>query len=177
MAVQFNFKGGTFPMPQGASAKFLLFLVNNGREISFFEALKNGMVSNVRASNLSSYDPSLYETECRVMKVFLHEHRFGSARLTQGFYLLLGQGAEGQTVEIRPREAEPRAAGYHFRAKARFLKKNEALRLFKEGSLPYRMLLRQQLPPVEVLRSIINITRPRLVEQDRAVRALRIRET
>jgi hypothetical protein len=62
-----------------------------------------------------------------------------------------------------------------FSAEARFLKKSEALRLFSSETISYKMLMKQQLPPVKVLREMITLTRARAVEADKAVRSLRIR--
>ena len=67
---QFRFKGGSYPMGAGCASKFLLFLVSNGREISFFDARKRGIVTNVRADSMREYDPDLYETDCAVLKLF-----------------------------------------------------------------------------------------------------------
>lgn len=172
---QFVFKGGVFPLEAGASCKFLLFLVSNGREIPFFDARKQNIISHPPARTITDFQGSTYQTDCSVVKVFLHESTFGGGRIMYSFYVLLGHSIDRQVITITPRRAEAKAAGYIFRAEGRFLKKTEALRLFPASSLQARMLNMQQMPPVEVLRQIASIQRPVEVERSKRSRALRIR--
>jgi hypothetical protein len=176
----FKFKGGVYKLERGAHCKFLLFLVSHGTEIPFWDGLNKGIIQHgsIEAAlrrQLTNYEPHTYTTDCSVVKVFIHEHSFGDPRFMHSFYLALGKNVDGQKIQITPRRSEAKAAGYMFSAEARFLKKSEALRLFSSETISYKMLTKQQLPPVKVLREMITLTRARAVEADKALRSLRIR--
>lgn len=175
MPFEFNFSGGSQTM-SGATAKFLLFLVNGGREVPFWEATKIGLASHAEARNMQQYDPTRWTTDCNVVKLFIKESEFGKEQFWYSFYMLLGRRSEGQVVEIRPRLALAKARGYMFKAEAKFLKPSEASALFEESSMPWKMIQAQTRnpPPVEVFRDIITITRARAAVQQSAVRRLRV---
>ena len=171
MANSFYFKGGVAQLGQGGSSKFLLFLLNGNKEVSFFDGKKYGFVSN------SSRDE--WTTDCAVIKVFMQEQEFGKAKFMQSFYLVLGTKLDRQTVTIKPRNLTARGLGYQFSADAKFMKKSEALSLLDPESIAYKCLLAQCQPPVQVLKEIISIDRhgpPKesITASHGAVRQLRI---
>jgi hypothetical protein len=167
----FRFTGGVMNFSSAAQVKFLLFLVNGGKEVSLYEGKKYGFVSLAQSDSIFTADPSLFQTEIAVVKIFLMEvGGFGLPKFVQSFYLALGSGLERQEVVIRPRSSEARARKYEFKADARFLKTSEALALLDPESVGYKMLEKSRLypPPVDVLREIITINRVGQPENARA---------
>jgi hypothetical protein len=155
----FAFKGGVANPRPDTTIKFLLFLVNGGKEISFFEAKKVRLLVDAGIDfnrPLSSYE---YTTNCGLVKVFLYERITGQKPLLQSFYLALGVKGPRKEVTIRPLNIVAKGCGYFFTADARFLKQSEASAILDENSLSAKMLYTQERLPVETLRKFITIKR------------------
>ena len=92
------------------------------------------------------------------MKILLHETGgFGKPKLSQTFFLALGQKLERQVVTIKPKMLEAQRAGFYFKADASFMKKSEILQILDPDSISAKIISNQQQPPVSVLKQIITI--------------------
>jgi hypothetical protein len=153
----FRFKGGVVQPQAGASVKFLMFLVNGGKEISFFEAKKVGLVDVPALDSIRDFAQHSYTTNCGIVKVFMLEQTFGTKRIMQSFYLSLGQKMDRQEVTIQPINTIARAHGFMFHADATFLKRREVLSIIDEKSVAAKMLCGQESLSADVLRQMITI--------------------
>ncbi len=177
----FEFKGGVKTIQNQQTCKFLLFLLNGNKEISFSQATKSGFVENKIPQSVTGWNPQLYSSKLAIVKLLVHEMcGFGKPKFNQTFFLVLGQKIERQIVTIRPKMEAARVAGFYFKADATFLKKSEVLQILDPDSLSAKILARQQQPPVSVLREIISIEHlciPKELKlaEHGAVRKLRIR--
>ena len=174
----FNFKGGVYKPKPGSTIKFLLFLVEGGREIPLSEAKRYGTVSQ---PNGGDPQPSwvfrngyVYTTSSSIIKLMLHEQTFGEGKLFYPFYIQTGPLLNDRIIEIKPRCQLTRVIGYHLRVAGRFLTQKEAMSLFDERSSAYSILARTSLPAVPTLKQIITVTKSRESRREDEVRRLRL---
>lgn len=169
-----EFKGGVIPAGGRGSLKFLLFLVGGGKEMSFYEAVKLGMVSRPQMDRFVDVNMDAYVTDFPIAKLFVSEKVNNGPMMTYSFYMMLGRNVDRQILEIAPRTKTGKAMGYRFKAEAKFLKESEALQLFSTDSLSYKMIKCQRLPPRDILREMITVVKPPAVRNAQRVRHLRI---
>jgi hypothetical protein len=154
----FNFKGGVIAQPN-VSVKFLLFLINGGKEISFFEAKKIGLVTSGSYTYKSFPSPADYITNCGLVKIFLSERADNQRPLLQSFYLALGSKEPRQEITIHPLNTFAQASRYTFTSDAHFLTSREASTILDENSLSAKLLWSQERLSVDMLRRMITIKR------------------
>jgi hypothetical protein len=161
----FKFKGGVIQNQQN-TVKFLLFLINGGKEFSFYDAKNQKIVS----AEYDEYDDMSnatfrrrelpgYSTECGIVKVFLFEKPRIGRNIQQSFYLALSNEKNSNEITIKPLSTQALAMSYGFTAHAKLLKPREALSILDENSISDKFLLRQEQLPIETLRKIASIKR------------------
>lgn len=170
---QFNFAGGVKQLGNTATCKLIVYHVSMGKEISFYEARKMGIVKHPQNYD-SHMSPNLYEVGSPILKVFLSDIEFGKPKITYSFYMHLGDLASPQTVEIKPMYRAGVGAGLFFKAQARFLNNAEVETILDKESVSYKMFRVQQRPSIDILKQLITITRPKVVTEALKVRKLRI---
>ena len=154
----FEFKGGIKALQGEQTCKFLMFFLNGDREISFSQAIKSGFVENKIPQSVTHWNPQLFMSKLPIVKIMIHETGgFGKPKLSQTFFLALGQKLERQVVTIKPKMTEARRAGFYFKADASFMKKSEILQILDPNSISAKIISMQQQPPVSVLKQIISI--------------------
>lgn len=169
----FELKSGVETVGYESSCKFMAFHLLHGKEISFFEAKKQNIVTRPTVSVRTSNPKNLYSVEIPIIKIFLAELDFGRQRTTYSFYLSMEPLEIPQTVTIKPISKAGVKADFYFKAQAKFLSKKDTIPLLDPDSMSYKMLLAQSPLPIDTLRSLVSITRPKVIEQARKVRKLR----
>lgn len=174
MHYEFEYKGGVEQIGTESCCKFMLFHLIFAKEIPFWEAKKNNIATRPSVAGMTSNPKNLYSIESPIFKVFLYDLDFGRQKISYSFFLNATPTETPQTVTIKPVSKAGVKAGFYFKCNARFLKKSEALNLMAPDSQSYKMLLAQSALPIDTLKSIVTITRPKVIEQARKVRKLRI---
>lgn len=178
---EFDFKGGIVRDAGGGVCKFLLFLLNGNKEVSLAQATKFGFASHKVADSLTEWSDTTYTTSLPIAKLVMYEDGgFGKERFSQSFWLALGRKLKRQVVTIRPRMVFAQARAFKFSADASFLKPADVLNILDPDSLSAKVLRAQRTPPVNVLRSFIEIDRMEApmsvrVAEHGGIRKLRIR--
>lgn len=174
MKYQFEYLGGVDTIQGTSCCKFLCFNICNGKEIPFYECKKQNILTKVQSFKRGeTTNNNTYSIELPIIKIFIFETEMFKPRIIQSFYLKMGDNDENQTVTIKPTFTSGVTKGFYFKSKAKFLSKKESLSILDATSVSYKMLLAQSPLPIDTLRSLVSITRPKVIEQARKVRKLR----
>jgi hypothetical protein len=172
---EFIFNGGLRPAKAGMKYQFLLFLLIGGKEVPFWEAKRQELVSPVKAESIFAATPNAWSSGCKHLKLFVQEQEFGKPRFMYSFYLELGGGIDRRSVEITPLKSIPKAFGWRFEAHARFLTTKEAAAVLDPSTLGYKLLSKTAMPPRETLKRMITIKKPKAAIDCNRTRKLRVR--
>lgn len=171
---ELEYKGGVEQIDTSSCCKFMVFLLNHGKEIPFWEAKKHGIVSRPQVSGRTAIPKNLYQVDTPIVKVFLYDLDFGRQKITYSFYIHMGSLDTPQTVTIKPISKAGVKSGFYFKTNGRFLSTKEAAGIVEKDSMSYRMLIAQSPIPIDTLRQLVTINRPKVIEQARKVRKLRL---
>jgi hypothetical protein len=161
----FQYSGGSRKPTNQTLEKFMLFLVISGKEIPLYQALKDGL-----ALRESSTSDGTYVTGHQVVKLFVAEQGFGLRRRFHSFYLSLLQ-PPAPVVQIRPFSLG--ASPYEFKARCRFLERDQVLDLLDPESTSYLFFQKQEFLPLDLLRAMIRVDKSELKKN---IRHLEINE-
>lgn len=153
---QFKFRGGIIknqtPNARGVlenqSDKFLLWLFNNKKETSLYEAESLGMVKR---------NGEIFETDIAVMKVFLGSTVQGCPPFWYNCFVVLG--STDKIIKIQSPTPEGKLKGLFFEAEGRFLRKEEYAKVLDTKGTTYKILQRTPPVAVDVIRSMITVTK------------------
>lgn len=173
----FYFNGGSKTFDNGL-AKFLLFFINQGREISFYEAAKLKLVEQIDPYSLpgnspildlqSGYSYNIFATEFSVAKLFVFYSFPDMQKLSLSFFIRLQELRKAPLINIKlpplpdVRAADKVKAGFYngdFRTAGRFLTAKEVASVLPDESLSRKLYMRQSLPPVAFLKKWISVTK------------------
>lgn len=151
MAYPFAWKGGTYKEGEHQTFKFFLFAMledETPQEIIHFNAVKrhifrkesNDLSIEGNSSVMSGSDLEPYLSLTPIIKVFMSQKGFGIRQSYFSFFFRFTRD-EGKIVTIRPFGFD--LSHYAFRAKGRFLSKDEVKALVGEGSDTFRYYLKQ----------------------------------
>lgn len=142
--MKFKFVGGIREASQDHTEKFLLFLVNGGEELAFYEAKKYGLIRNVLEGTRPV--PDQYESDIIYAKLFCFQHRYRGSQQLYSFYFRYDE--EGPIVTLKGFGFG--AGGFIFESKGTLLKKTDALDLVKD--ITSREFIRRQSPLPKMVR-------------------------
>lgn len=173
MGYTFLYNGGVDSIPGGIrDFKFLVFPVFAGREYAFKEAMNIGLLKQ------RDYDQETkatrYFTDAQFIKVFSLEQEEKQPRYINSYYLRLGVHGDPQTVTIQPFCEKKRKQNWKVVAEARFMSQKEVLEVLTPGQMAHEMAKRMQMPPLDILKRMCSIQRPRHIEEAREVRKIRL---
>jgi len=162
-AFQFEYNGGVWKPTDHTTEKFLLFFVVGGKEISFHQAKKEGLVAE------QSRGVQKYSTGLNIAKVFIGEQGFGIARRFHSFYLKLST-SQKQVVTIRSFSNRENQSQFYFKGTVNFLKNHEALELLDPDIPSARFVGQQRALPVDLLRDMVEVDKSAIRKGIRKVR-------
>jgi hypothetical protein len=156
----------------------MLFLVSGGKEIPVWEAQKNGWVLKPDVLPAGAGGRYAFETDIPIAKVFILEAEFAKARLTYSYYIKFEVPARPQTVEVRSYSDLVRKQKWFFKTRGRILTKKEVIEsgVVEQDSLSYKLLLNTQPIPLETHQKMLTITLPKEIEQQNAIRFIRMKQ-
>lgn len=134
--MKFRFRGGIRNEDQSHTEKFLLFVVADGEEMYFHQARQHGLI-------IPEKEMDWYKSRIPYVKIFCYETRFGARKMHYNFVVRLD--ADGADITLKGFGLG--AGGFIFQAKGELIKKENALPLFKEGSISRSMLEKQSVLP------------------------------
>lgn len=143
----FNYKGGIWEESTigGGVHKFLVFVINNKKEIPLSEALSMNLVER------SGF--SAYTTNCGVLKLFVYHKLPNRVNFMYSFFLLLGP--TGTKYVIKPYDEDCARQGYCVEFEGRFLKTSEVKNVISKDTLTYKLTMQQGIPARQVLQKMI----------------------
>lgn len=157
--VEFEFVGGNRKPTSQSIEKFQLFLLAGGKEVPLYQLLRDGVAMRKAETGNS------FVTGLTYGKLFVGQSGFGIPKRYHSFYFRFQE--KGDIVTIRPfsfSENSPAPLGdFYFKGVIKFLKKSEAAELLDEGSLSLKFLGYQEALPLDLIRRIISVERPKVV--------------
>lgn len=138
----FVFKGGVRSDSPHHTEKFLVFCVSQGLEISFYEALRLGLLQQDRSTGLNHY-----KAVPNHLKIFAFQSRFTQTRQSYSFFVRLDPSG----ADITLKGFGLGAGGFIFSTRGEVLKKSAALGLLDANGISYK-LLQHQSPLPKILR-------------------------
>lgn len=177
MAFSFEYVGGVKKPTEHTNEKFLLFFINNGKEVPLYQMQRMSLVEAIRSGTYmdSEYNKPIsrmvvmshFVTSSPYVKLFISQQGFGIQRRYHSFYLRLLDGP-APIVTIYPySEAK---FGMVLRAKMRFMETDEVLEMLDPQSESIRFLERQDTLPLDLLRRMVLVDKSELRKGMRAVR-------
>lgn len=162
MAYLFDYHGGVVKPTTHTVEKFLLFFVVDGREIPMHQLQRDGLVMRMSEKTLQ------YTTGLTVAKLFVGQQGFGIPKKYHSFYFRFVEDRD-EVVTIRPFGGEK--LELHFRAKIRFMTREQTLGLLSKECESWPFVERQTPLPLDTLRAMCTVERV----EDKDVRHVRIR--
>lgn len=156
MSYHFHFRGGVFKPNMHLTEKFMLFFVMGGEEVPFYKAVDTGLCVP------TDFGATEFTTNNNIVKIFVSRQGFGVSKQFYSFYFRIGEAGKGNNkVKIVPFTpgGTPGFHNYHFEAFGKFLKNTEAAELLDKESFSYKMVTKQGMLPLEVLRKLVTIDR------------------
>lgn len=166
---KFELHSGTASPSTRKSLKFLAFLIHDRMEIPTWTARKQGFLDRVTIGAKSQYE---YETEVHILKIFVSEVVFGKPGLKYSFYInLLTPDQSPQEITLKPYDDQH--PGWYFKGQGRFMKDSEVRQYLDPDGMSAKMLGRATISP-DILKRMITIAQPKVIEQASRVRRIRI---
>lgn len=142
--MKFKFIGGVREASQDHTEKFLLYMINNGEELAYYEAKKYGLIRPQLNGTIPI--PNQYESDINHAKIFCFQSRYRGPRQMYSFFLRYDE--DGPIVTLKGFGFG--AAGFVFESKGTLLKKSEVLELVTD--ITSREFIRQQSPLPNLVR-------------------------
>lgn len=180
MGYTFYLNSGSRKPSDTTLEKFFMFFVIGGKEKSFYEMKKLGMVSPSGPSNqyngitiTGDFDVfrDTYTTNIQIVKIFISVQGFGIQKRYVAFYLQL-LAPPAKKIKIIPFHLKGAPASpFYFEAYARIVPKREIEKYITDVKT-LEFLNRQPVLPKEILRSLISIDKEALRTNVRKIRML-----
>ncbi len=154
-AYQFEYNGGVWKPTDHTTEKFLLFFVVGGKEVSFHQAKREGLVAE------QSRGVQQFSTGLNVAKLFVGEQGFGIRKRYHSFYLRLSP-KQKHVVTIKSFSNLDNGSPYFFKGTVNFLKNAEALELLDPDATSARFIGNQRALPVALLREMVAVDKSAL---------------
>jgi hypothetical protein len=151
MAFEFEFIGGVAKPSFHDNVKHLLFVIVGGYEVPFYQLRQDGLVMQVAEGE------HRFRMNHNIVKVFTGCQGFQQAKRYFSFYFALQEGAVPE-VTILPFPGTG-ATDFKFKARGRFLTKNQALKVLAEDADSRPFLKRQVMLPLDTLRRMVIVDR------------------